>query len=79
MASSLIQPVASLTNPISEKGDMRSRKGEEVGFLALLALPLMMKVLRKEVMRIGRAYNDIHYMDPSFKQHRDYEGFQLRT
>ena len=48
MASSLIQPVASsLMNAIT-------RKGQEGGFLPLLALPLMMRVLEKEVRRAGR-------------------------
>ena len=47
MASSLIQPVASsLMNAITRKG--------QGGFLPLLALPLMMRVLEKEVRRAGR-------------------------
>ena len=52
MASSLVQSVtSSLINAISGKGVIRARKRQEVGFLPLLALPLMMKVLGKEVMR----------------------------
>ena len=52
MASSLIQPVASsLINAILEKGVVRARKGQESGFLPLLALPIIMKVLGKGVTR----------------------------
>ena len=48
MASSLIQPVASsLINFISEKGVMKAEKGLEGGFLPLVALSLMIKVLEK--------------------------------
>ena len=58
MASLWMQPVASsLINAIS-------RKGQEVGFLPLLALALMMKVLGREVVRAGReCYNN---MDKDF-------------
>ena len=43
-----MQPVASsLINAITRKGVMRAEKGQENGFLSLLALPLMMKVLGK--------------------------------
>lgn len=49
-ASSLIQFVASsLINSISGKGIVRLRKGREGGFLPLLASPLIMKVLGKEM------------------------------
>ena len=50
MAYSLIQPLASsLVNAITGKGVKSARKVQEGGFLPLLvALPLMMKVLRKE-------------------------------
>ena len=49
LTSSLIQPVASpLVNTISGKGQV-------VGFLPLLALPIMMKVLGKRV----RIFNKI--------------------
>ena len=50
MGSSLIQPIASsLINFITGKG-------QEGGFLPLLASPLMMKVLRKGVRRVGKGY-----------------------
>ena len=43
-ASSLVKPVASSRiNAISRKGVMRAGKGQEGGFLPLLALPLMIK------------------------------------
>lgn len=48
----LIQPVAfSLINAVFGKGVMTVRKG---GFLLLLALPLIMKVLEKGVTSAGR-------------------------
>ena len=48
MTSSQMQRVASsLTNVITIKAVMRAEKGQEDGFLSLLALPLMMKVLGK--------------------------------
>ena len=47
MAPSLIKSVAcSLINVITGKGVVRA-EGQEGGFLLLLALPLMMKVLGK--------------------------------
>ena len=50
MTSSLIQPVASsLINSITGKG-------QEGGFLPLLALPLTMKLLGKGVRRVKRGY-----------------------
>ena len=50
MASSLIQPIASsLINSITGKG-------QEGGFLRLLTLPLVMKVLGKGVRTTGRGY-----------------------
>ena len=58
-----MQPVASsLINAITRKGVMRAEKGEENRFLSLLALPLMMKVLGKEVRRVGRGYNFRNHM-----------------
>ena len=63
MAFSLIQLLAfSLINPITGKGVMRPKKGEEGRFLPLLALPLTVKVLRKEVIKIGRRCNNINHM-----------------
>ena len=53
MASSVIQPAAfSLINTITGKG-------QESGFLPLLALPLMMKVLGKGIRRAGRGYDNM--------------------
>ena len=50
MGSSLIQPIASsLINFITGKG-------QEDGFLLLLSLPLMMKVLGRGVRRAGKGY-----------------------
>ena len=57
MAFSLMQPLASsLINVITGKG-------QEGGFVPLLALTLMIKVLRKGVTRAGRGYNkmDKHF------------------
>ena len=64
MASSLMQPItSSLINSITAKG-------QEGGFLPLLALPLIMKVLGKGVRRAARGY--MNKNAPSFKQYRDY-------
>ena len=60
VASSLMQPVTfSLINAIT---------GEEQdgGFLSLLALPLMIKVLGKGVTRAGRGYDNMDHMDKYF-------------
>ena len=60
MAASLIQPVASsLINSITGKG-------QERGFLPLLALSLMIKVLEKGVRRAGRRYNNMDHIDGNF-------------
>ena len=57
---SLIQSlVSSLINAISGKG-------QEVGSLPLLTLPLMMKVLGKGVTIAGRGYNKIDQIDKNF-------------
>ena len=57
MAASLIAPmVSSLINALTEKG-------QERGFLPLLALPLMIKVLGKTFRRAERGYNN---MDKNF-------------
>ena len=57
MAASLIAPmVSSLINALTEKG-------QESGFLPLLALPLMIKVLGKTFRRAERGYNN---MDKNF-------------
>ena len=42
---------------------MRAGKGQEYGFLSLLALLLMMKVLEKRVTREGKGYNKMDHMD----------------
>ena len=53
---------------------MRAGKGQEYGFLSLLALLLMMKDLGKLVTREGKGYNKMGHMDKrlssrsSFKQ-----------
>ena len=64
---SLIQSVApSLINAITGKGVTRTGKGQEGGFLSLLALPLIIKVMsRKEVTRAERGQNN---MDQMFKK-----------
>ena len=53
---------SSLTNVITIKAVMRAEKGQEDGFLSLLALPLMMKVLGKWVRRAGRGYSFMNHM-----------------
>ena len=60
----MIQPVTSLLiNAITEKGIMRPGKGQEGGFLPLLELPLMMKVLSTWFTRAGRKCNNMDHMD----------------
>ena len=60
MTFPLMQPVASsLTNAITEKR-------QEGGFLPLLALPLMIKVLGKGVRSAGKEYNNMDKMDKTF-------------
>ena len=65
MASSLIQHVASSSsiNAISGKRVMKAGKSQESGFLTLLALTLMIKVLEKENTREGRGYNNMGNLD----------------
>ena len=61
MASSLTKPVdSSLINAITGKVVMKVGKGQEEGFLPLIALPLMMKVLGK-VTRTGKGYNNMDH------------------
>ena len=55
------------------KGSRSVGKGQEAGFLPLLALPLMMKVLRKDVTRgrnvvkrSGKRYNNMDHIDKHF-------------
>ena len=68
MSASLIQLVApSLIKAMTVKG-------QEEGFVLLLALPLMMKVLGKVVRRAGRGYNNTDRTfipTPPFNQYRD--------
>ena len=67
MASLLIQPAASsLINAITGKDIIRAGKGQKDGFRPFLVLPLMMKVLRKGVTRVGKGYNNIHHIDNFF-------------
>ena len=64
MASSLIQPVGSLLmNVINGKGVMRAAKGQEVGFLPSLALPLVINVMSV------RRYNKMDQVDKKFQFH----------
>ena len=58
MASSLIKA-------ITRKGVIIAGKEQEGGFLPLLALPLMMKVLRKGVKKAGKRYS-IYHMEKHF-------------
>ena len=61
----MIQPVAfPMINAAFGKGVMTVRKG---GFLLLLALPLIMKVLEKGVTSAGRWYNKLDHIVRSFK------------
>ena len=71
MVASLIAPTASLSiqtvassliNVISGKRQNR----ENSGFLSLLALPLIMKILGKRVKRAGKGYNNMNHMDKIF-------------
>ena len=71
MVASLIAPTASLSiqtvassliNVISGKRQNR----ENSGFLSLLALPLIMKILGKRVKRAGKCYNNMNHMDKIF-------------
>ena len=55
MAASLITPMTSsvieTVNTITGKGVWRARKGQEVGFLSLLSVPLLLKgIFGKGVM-----------------------------
>ena len=55
IACSLIQPVtSSLINAITGRRVRKTGQGHEGGFLPLLALPLMMKVLGNGVKREGK-------------------------
>ena len=69
---------SSSINYVSGNRVARLGKGREGWFLPLLALPLMMKVLGKEVTISGGGHNKIDYMDKNFssvcssKQHRGY-------
>ena len=67
MASLFIQPVvSSLINAISGKGVTRAGKGQESGFLPLLALPLMMKAMGNRFIRARREYNTMNHMAKKF-------------
>ena len=67
MASSLIKSVASsFINAISEKGVMKAREATESGFLLLLGLLLMMKVVGKRVTRAVKGYYNMVHMDKNF-------------
>ena len=67
MVSSLIQPAtSSFINVVTGKWVRRAGIGQEGGFVPLLALDLMMKVLGRGVRGTGRGYNNIDHMDKSF-------------
>ena len=69
---------SSFINAISEKGVMKAREATESGFLLLLGLLLMMKVLGKIVTRAVKRYYKMDYMDKNFwfssilKQYQEY-------
>ena len=68
MASSLKQSVASSSiNAITRKKVMIAVKGQEGGFLPLLALLLMKKVLGKGIRRTVKRYSNINHLDKSFQ------------
>ena len=65
--SSLTESVASsLINAVSGNGVMRVGKEKEGGFLPLLILPLMMKLLEKGITRAGKRYNNMDQMNEKF-------------
>ena len=67
MPSLLIQPVpSSLINAVTGKRVRKTGKGQEGGFLPLLALPSMMKILGKRVARARRGYKMIDHLDKNF-------------
>ena len=57
---------SSMINDTTEKGVRRAGKGQEDELLPLLALPLTMKIKRKEVAKAWRSYNKMNHMDKSF-------------
>ena len=62
MAASLIAPMASSSMQIVASSLINAMTGtwQEGVLLPLLVLPLMMKVLGKEVTRTGRRYNSMY-------------------
>ena len=48
------------------KGVTRAGKGQESGFLPLLALPLMMKAMGNRFIRARREYNTMNHMAKKF-------------
>ena len=65
--SSLIQSAtSSFINAVTGKWVRKAGIGQEGGFVPLLALELMMKVLGRGVRGTGRGYNDMDHMDKSF-------------
>ena len=57
---------SSMINDTTEKGVRRAGKGQEDELLPLLALPLTMKIKRKEVPKAWRSYNKMDHMDKRF-------------
>ena len=47
-----------MINAITREGDFRAGKRDHSGFLSLLAWPLILQVMEKEVTRAGKAYID---------------------
>ena len=68
MASSVMQPVAtSLINAIYGKGIRRVGKGQDIGFLLLSALHLVIKTMSgKEGIRAGKGYNNMGHVEKIF-------------
>ena len=67
MSSSLMQHVvSSFIHSGTGKGVIRIAKGQEAGYLLLLAFPLMMKILGKGVTRTGKRCNNMDHMDKKF-------------
>ena len=54
----IIDKCYSMINAITREGDFRAGKRDHSGFLSLLAWPLILQVMEKEVTRAGKAYID---------------------
>ena len=58
----IIDKCNSLINATTRQGNLRAGKREHSGFLSLLALPLILEVMEKEVTRAGKAYIDVRHL-----------------